>query len=82
MNDKIYPMSINYQSVAINDLLSEYSWELDKGYYNFSLVVSHLGAQWMAQPQAVTGAPPGLGYLAALDQIIIKQRVELLEGTC
>ncbi|XP_022332739.2 phospholipid scramblase 1-like [Crassostrea virginica] len=37
------------------------------------------GAQWMAQPQAVTGAPPGLGYLAALDQIIIKQRVELLE---
>lgn len=36
----------------------------------------------MSAPQAVTGAPPGLEYLGALDQIIVKQRVELLESTC
>lgn len=37
------------------------------------------GVEWMSAPQAVTGAPPGLEYLGALDQIIVKQRVELLE---
>lgn len=36
----------------------------------------------MSAPQAVTGAPPGLEYLGALDQIIVKQRVELLESMC
>lgn len=44
--------------------------------------LSITGVEWMSAPQAVTGAPPGLEYLGALDQIIVKQRVELLESKC
>jgi len=33
----------------------------------------------MPQPQAMPGCPPGLEYLTQLDQLIIKQQVELLE---
>ena len=34
----------------------------------------------MQAPQAVTGIPPGLEYMGNLDQIIVKQRIELMEG--
>ena len=34
----------------------------------------------MEAPQAVTGIPPGLEYMGNLDQIIVKQRIELMEG--
>ena len=27
-----------------------------------------------------TGCPPGLEYLTAIDQLIVKQQIELLEG--
>lgn len=33
----------------------------------------------MPQPQGIPGCPPGLEYLTQLDQLIIKQQVELLE---
>ena len=36
--------------------------------------------QWMAVPQAPLGCPPGLEYLTAIDQLLIQQQVELLEG--
>lgn len=33
----------------------------------------------MQSPQGVTGIPPGLEYMSALDQIIVKQKIEILE---
>lgn len=35
--------------------------------------------QWMAAPQAPIGCPPGLEYLAQIDQLLVQQQVELLE---
>lgn len=37
-------------------------------------------ANWMPVPQAPIGCPPGLEYLTAVDQLLIQQQVELLEG--
>lgn len=37
------------------------------------------GGQWMQSPQGITGIPPGLEYMSALDQIIVKQKIEILE---
>ncbi|XP_062595517.1 phospholipid scramblase 1-like [Saccostrea cucullata] len=38
------------------------------------------GVEWMNNPESVAGGgPPGMDYLSALDQIIVKQRIELLE---
>ena len=34
----------------------------------------------MAMPPAPVGCPPGLEYLAQIDQLIVKQQTELLEG--
>lgn len=41
-----------------------------------------LGAeQWMTVTQPPpAGCPPGLEYLTAIDQLIVKQQIELLEG--
>lgn len=36
--------------------------------------------QWMAPPPQVPGCPPGLEYLCQVDQLLVKQQVELLEG--
>ncbi|CAI8044503.1 Phospholipid scramblase 2 [Geodia barretti] len=36
--------------------------------------------QWMAAPQAIQGCPPGLEYLTQVDQLLVHQQVELLEG--
>ncbi|GAB1597817.1 phospholipid scramblase 1-like [Argonauta hians] len=35
--------------------------------------------QWMARPAATTNSPPGLEYLSMIDQILVKQQVEILE---
>lgn len=37
-------------------------------------------AQMMAAPQAPPDCPPGLEYLTQVDQILVHQEVELLEG--
>lgn len=36
--------------------------------------------QWMAKPQGVPGCPPGLEYLCQIDQLLVKQQIELLEA--
>ena len=36
--------------------------------------------QWIAPVEAIPGCPPGLEYLTALDQIVVKQEFELLGG--
>jgi hypothetical protein len=38
------------------------------------------GQMWMAAPQAPANCPPGLEYLTQIDQLLIHQQVELLEG--
>ena len=35
---------------------------------------------WMPAPQAPMGCPPGLEYLSAIDQVLVQQQIELLEG--
>ena len=35
---------------------------------------------WMPAPQAPVGCPPGLEYLSQIDQLLVHQQVELLEG--
>ena len=35
---------------------------------------------WMPAPQAPVGCPPGLEYLTAIDQVLVQQQIELLEG--
>lgn len=36
--------------------------------------------QWMQAPAVIPNCPPGLEYLTQIDQLLIKQQVELLEG--
>jgi len=36
--------------------------------------------QWMAAPPVTPGVPPGLEYLTQIDQLIVRQHIELLEG--
>ena len=41
------------------------------------------GAQpvtWMTRPQQIPGCPVGLEYLTSIDQLLVKQQIELLEG--
>lgn len=36
--------------------------------------------QWMARPEPIPGCPPGLEYLTQIDQLLVQQQIELLEG--
>jgi len=36
--------------------------------------------QPFAPPAPIPGCPPGLEYLAMLDQVLVRQQIELLEG--
>ena len=36
--------------------------------------------EWVAPVEAIPGCPPGLEYLTALDQIVVKQEIELLKA--
>jgi len=37
--------------------------------------------QFMAAPAAIPGIPPGLEYLAQIDQLLVHQQIELFECT-
>jgi len=37
------------------------------------------GENWMAVPQGIPGCPAGLEYLTQIDQLLVKQKVEMLE---
>lgn len=39
-----------------------------------------LAIQWMQPGQAPPNCPPGLEYLASVDQLLVHQKTELLEG--
>lgn len=39
-----------------------------------------IGAVMMPRPQPIPGVPPGLEYLTTIDQVLIQQQVNLLEG--
>lgn len=41
-----------------------------------------MGPGWMAMPHAPPpNCPPGLEYLSQIDQLLVKQKTEILEGT-
>ena len=46
----------------------------------YMIVVAGQGAGWMQAPQPPPNCPPGLEYLTMVDQLLIHQQVELLEG--
>lgn len=41
---------------------------------------SATNGNWMQAPQGVPNCPPGLEYLAQIDQLLVRQKVELLEA--
>ena len=49
--------------------------------YGFASSQAHRPeTQWMQKPQAPYGCPPGLEYLSQINQLLVHQQVELLEG--
>jgi len=38
--------------------------------------------QWMAPPASIPGVAPGLEYLTQIDQLLVHQQIELMEGKC
>lgn len=39
-----------------------------------------MSGAWMSIPQGIPNSPPGLEYLTLIDQLLVHQKVELLEG--
>ncbi len=46
----------------------------------FNLLNFFSAAPWMTAPQGPPNCPPGLEYLTQIDQVLIHQQIELLEG--
>ena len=44
------------------------------------IMYDHFSVAWMTKPAAPPGCPPGLEYLSQVDQLIVKQQIELLES--
>lgn len=42
-------------------------------------VIQSTNGSWMQAPQGIPNCPPGLEYLAQIDQLLVRQKVELLE---
>lgn len=38
------------------------------------------GQNWMTIPQGIPNCPPGLEYLTTIDQLLVHQKVEMLEA--
>jgi len=36
-------------------------------------------AQWMSKPEGLSGIPPGLEYLTQIDQLVVKQKKDMIE---
>ena len=88
MNSKCVEKNLDivkpYYSEKANDLQLNY-WE--KNYIFLVITPTYCGAgapgqlmNWMPAPQAPMGCPPGLEYLSAIDQVLVQQQIELLEG--
>ena len=64
--------------------MTEKMHEKDHGPSLTRTVTGYDGERWMAPPdqRMAANCPPGLEYLIMLDQLMIKQRVEVLEALC
>ena len=78
---------ISYYSIAWASISYLANRKFAGRYFNISNTVlgpqpaAQQPLQWMPPPGgAPPGCPPGLEYLTMVDQLIVKQQIELLEG--
>ena len=48
--------------------------------YTCNVLCIYFTAPFMDKPTGLPGCPPGLEYLTQIDQLVVKQQRELLEG--
>ena len=68
----VYNIMIKYM---VTDIVAQVNFISNPGLSNVTPVV-----QWMPKPETFQGCPPGLEYLLNIDQVLVHQQVELLEG--
>ncbi|XP_076086677.1 phospholipid scramblase 1-like isoform X2 [Mytilus galloprovincialis] len=56
------------------------AYGMQPGYGNPPPGLANVQQQWAPAVQSMPGCPPGLEYLTTLDQVLIKQQIELLEA--